>query len=78
MWINCSPSRMNKDTGELTPNLLTIDKEAIPTPIPPSGERLNLQSKCINYCTLFYYGMQYSSPRQLGPQEGHANKKKSR
>lgn len=74
---------MNKHVGELTPNLVTIDKEGVPTPIPPSGERLNLQSVnaliTVHFkSTLFYYGVQYSSPRQPGPWEGHANKRKSR
>lgn len=42
MWTDCSPSRMNEHVGELTPNLVAIDKEGVPTAILPSEERLNL------------------------------------
>lgn len=68
---------MNMHMGELIPNLvLTIDKEGTPALIP-TREKFKLRSKCIK-STLFYYGMQYSSPRQPAPCEGCANKRKSR
>ena len=55
MWTNCIPSRVNNSMGELTPNLVTIDEEGAPSPLASSGERLNLQSECINYCLLQKY-----------------------